>query len=308
MSICIYHPTMGKEIARQVGERFPSMQVSVCTDVSRDPPGREHIEIMIANRFPTGLLSRCSRLRWLHLTGSGFEHVFADDPPAELLVTHSANVPARAVAEFVWMGLLALEKQTLTLHRQQRERQWRLPDARRLAGARMLLVGLGHIGQEIARRARGFEVPVTAVRASGRPSELADAVITPDRIAEVAPDCRYLVLAVPDNPTSRQLIDQRVIAALPAGAIVINIARSSALDVPALVAALRAGHLRGAMLDVHDMEPLPEDSPLWDVPNLLVTPHCAYRFHEEEEEVARTFVANLERFLEQQPLANPCAR
>lgn len=299
---------MGADIAGHIRDRFPSIEVSVCDDVSQDPPERDRIDIMIANRFPPGLLSRCDRLRWLHLTGSGYEHVFADEPPEHLQVTHSANVPARAVAEFVWMGLLALEKEALRLHEQQRARIWRLPDARRLAGARMLLVGLGHIGQEIARRARGFEVRVTAVRASARPSELVDDVIPPTRIAEAARDSRYLVLAVPATTGSRQLIDERVIAALPADAILINIARSTVLDMSALVAALRAGRLRGALLDVHDMEPLPADSPLWEVPRLWITPHCAYRFHEENAEVARTFIDNLERFFNHQPLVNTCMR
>jgi phosphoglycerate dehydrogenase-like enzyme len=114
-----------------------------------------------------------------------------------------------------------------------------------------------------------------------------------EELEAAAAEADHLVLAVPATRETRNLVDERVLAALPAHAAVINVSRASVLDTAALVAALESGRLRGALLDVHDEEPLPPESPLWDVERLWITPHGAYRFPEEEAEIARLFVENL---------------
>lgn len=293
MRICVYHPTMGEAIERAVLAAFPQARVDLVHDVRNDPPQAGEIEALIANTFPPGLLGRLPRLRWLHLTGSGTDHVAAGEPRPDLVVTTSASVPARAVAEFAWMGVLALAKDAVRLTGQQRDRTWRLPDARLVAGSRLVLVGLGRIGAEIAARARAFDVHVTAVTRSAEPRPEADLVLPASMLAAAAAQADHLVVAVPGTPLTRHLVDDQVIASLPSHATLVNVARATVVDLDALVAALRAGRLRGALLDVHHQEPLPADSPLWTVPNLWVTPHGAYRFPEEEEHVARLVVANL---------------
>jgi phosphoglycerate dehydrogenase-like enzyme len=298
MRVCVYHRTMGGEIRREVARECPGVEVELVRDTAADPPGRDGIDVLVANTFPPGLLGRCPRLRWLHLTGAGVDHVPAGRPRPGLIVTHSGDVPARAVAEFVWMGLLALAKDAPRLVAQQRAHQWRLPDSRLLSGSRLALVGLGRIGAEIARRAACFGVTVTAVTRSGRPSSLASQVLPSRRLLEALPLADHLVLAAPATPETRGLVDERALQALRAGATLINVGRASILDVPAVVRALRDGRLRAALLDVHDEEPLPPDSPLWDVENLWITPHGAYRFPEEERDVARLFARNLRALLE----------
>jgi phosphoglycerate dehydrogenase-like enzyme len=298
MRVCVYHRTMGGEIRREVARVWPGVEVQVVTNTADDPPGRDGIDVLVANTFPAGLLGRCRRLRWLHLTGAGVDHVPAGRPAPGLMVTHSGDVPARAVAEFVWMGLLALAKEAPRLVAQQRAREWRLPDARLVSGSHLVLVGLGRIGAEIALRAAGFGVTVTAVTRSGRPSPLASEVLPSGRLLEALPRADHLVLAAPATPATRGMVDERALEALPAGATLINVGRASILDVQAVVRALRAGRLRSALLDVHDEEPLPPGSPLWDVENLWITPHGAYRFPEEERDIARLFTENLTALLQ----------
>lgn len=296
MNVCIYHRTIGAVLARAIEAAHPDVRVRVVADVAHDPPERDRIDVLIANTFPPGLLGRCARLRWLHLTGSGADHVPSGDPRPDLIVTNSAEVPVRAVAEFAWMGVMALAKDAVRLVDQQRARVWRLPDARLLAGSRLAVVGLGRIGSEIARRAAAFEVAVTAVTRSGQPSPLAERVLPAERLHEALAEADHVVLALPATSATEGLFDARAIQALRPGAALVNVGRAATLDVDALVAALREGRLRGALLDVHAQEPLPADSPLWEVPNLWLTPHGAYRFPQEEQEIARLFVMNLSAF------------
>jgi phosphoglycerate dehydrogenase-like enzyme len=304
MRICVYHPTMGAVVAREVARAHPDVELEVASDVTADPPRADEIDALLANTLPDGLLARCPRLRWLHLTGTGVDHLARAEPPSGLLVTNSPDVPARAVAEFVWMGLLALAKDAPCLVARQRERTWRLPDSRLVAGSRLVLVGLGHIGSEIARRAPGFDVRVTAVTRRGLPSPLVEDVRPAEELEAAAAEADHLVLAVPATPDTSNLVDERVLAALPTHATVINVSRASVLDAEALVAALESGRLRGALLDVHDEEPLPPASPLWDVEGLWITPHGAYRFPGEEAEIARLFVENLTALREGRVLRN----
>ena len=307
LRVCVYHPSMGRVIAERLALAHPALDVELVADVGRDPPGLEHIEVLIANTFPPGLLGRARRLRWLHLTGSGTEHVAAGEPHPALLLSTSARVPAVAVAEFAWMGLLAMAKDAVRLVDQQRGHRWRLPDARLVAGSRLVLVGLGRIGSEIARRAAAFDVTVTAVTRSGRASPLAARTLPSAGLAEAAGAADHLVLAVPDTAGTRGLVDAGVLDRLPPHACLVNVGRPGVLDTAARVRRLRTGALRAAMLDVHDLEPLPGDDERWTVPNLWVTPHGAYRFHEEEQRVAEVFAGNLEDFRAGRPLRDGTA-
>jgi phosphoglycerate dehydrogenase-like enzyme len=293
VNVCVYHRTMGDLIAERIRRAYPDVEVSVVRDTSADPPHCDDIDVLIANTVPDGLPARCRRLRWLHLTGTGVDHLAGDGPWPGVVVTTSGRVPAQAVAEFVWMGLLALAKDAIRLVHRQRERRWELPDARLVAGSHLVLVGLGRIGREIAWRAPGFGVRVTAVTERGRPSPLVGAVLPARQLVEAARTADHLVLAVPGLPSTRGLVDAEILDSLPGHATLINVGRADVLDTAALAQRLRTGRLRAALLDVHDIEPLPAGHPLWTVPNLWLTPHGAYRFPQEEARVAGVFLENL---------------
>lgn len=304
MAICIYHTSIGDVLCQEIVNAFPDADVRIVHDTTVDPACVDEIEILVANTFPTGLLKRCRRLRWLHLTGAGVEHVRSGDPRPDLLVTNSAEVPARAVAEFVWMGVLAFAKDAVQLVHQQERCEWKLPNSRLVAGSQMVLVGLGHIGTEVARRAAAFDVRVTAITRRALPSPLVERVLPLEMLHEAVAQADYLVLAVPATPATHRIVNEAIIRALSPAAVLINVARSSILDTDALVGALQEGRFRGALLDVHADEPLPPTSPLWHVPKLWVTPHGAYRFPEEEREIARLFVHNLTNLRQGRDLKN----
>jgi phosphoglycerate dehydrogenase-like enzyme len=301
-TICIYHPTMGSILAEQIRAAHPDVRVDVVSNTAFDPPDPQLIDVLIANTFPAGLLARCSRLRWLHLTGTGTDHVASGSPRPSLQVSTSSRVPAVPVAEFALMGLLVLAKDAVGLVDSHRERRWKMPDARLVAGSSLLLLGLGRIGTEIARRAAGLGVTVTAVTRSGRSSPLVGRTLPAHRLAEAAAQADHLVVAVPSTPQTRQLVDATVLDALPPHGCVINVGRADVVDTAALAQRLRAGRLRAALLDVHAQEPLYHHDELWDVPNLWITPHCAYRFPDEERRVGEVFLENFGDLLAARPL------
>lgn len=301
--ICVLHSRLGAMLGAELARRCSDVDVVVLGSTD-EPPDPQSIDILVANSIPPGLLGRCRRLRWLQLTSTGVDQLAGEALPPGLLVTHAGTVPARAVAEFVWMGVLALAKDVTMLWRQQSTRQWRLPQARLVAGSTLVLVGLGNIGAEIARRAPAFDVRVLAVTRRGRPSPLADEVVTPQHLVRVAGRADHLVLAVPATPQTRGLVSAEVVRALPPGASIVNVARASVLDTDALVDALRSRRLRGALLDVVEDEPLPAGSPLWDVDGLWITPHTAFLYPGEATDLAALTAANLSRLRTGRALQN----
>jgi phosphoglycerate dehydrogenase-like enzyme len=306
MKICVFHSRMGMEIGSALRAALPELDVEVATHTERDPPCASELEVLVANTFPDGMLGRCPKLRWLQLTGAGTEHVPAGAPPAHLLLTHAGDVPARAVAEFAWMGLLALAKDAPTLVRQQHAREWKPPNSRLLAGSTLVIAGLGHIGQQLALRARGFEMRTVAITHSGRASALVDEVRPAAHLPQAVRDASHLVIALPANrsTTAPPLINEAAIRALPPGAVLVNVARAAVLDTGAVVRALQEKRLRAALLDVHEQEPLPASSPLWDVEGLWVTPHGAFRYPQEAADLSRLILDNLSRFRAGMPLRN----
>jgi phosphoglycerate dehydrogenase-like enzyme len=251
------------------------------------------------------------RLRWVHATSAGAgEVVRTADLPAEALkrvtITTSSGVHAIPLAEFAILGLLAVTKELPRFAEDQRARAW--PEVRRplreLDGQTLFLVGLGEIGRETARLAKAFGMRTVGIRRSRRPPpDHVDEVHGPDRLAELAGRADAMVVSLPLTDETAGLIDRATIERLPPGCIFVNIGRGGVVDEPALVEALRERRIAGAVLDVFATEPLPEDSPLWSLPNVLVTPHAVALSARENQRIAELFAANLRRYLDGQPLA-----
>jgi phosphoglycerate dehydrogenase-like enzyme len=251
------------------------------------------------------------RLRWVHATSAGAgEVVRTAELPAESLervvITTSSGVHAVPLAEFAILGLLAIAKDLPRFAEDQRARAWpelRAP-LRELDGQTLFLVGLGEIGRETARLATALGMRTVGIRRSRKPPPThVDEVHGPDRLAELAGRADAMVVSLPLTEETAGMIDRAVIERLPPSCIFVNVGRGGVVDEPALVEALRDGRIAGAVLDVFATEPLPQDSPLWDLPNVLVTPHAVALSARENERIAELFVANLRRYLDGEPLA-----
>ena len=220
--------------------------------------------------------------------------------------TSSVGVHASQLAEWAILGLLYFTKQVPRLHSDARERRWPHYPARELRGQRLLVVGLGHIGREVARSARALGMHVSGVRRRPRESDLeyVDELVAMEDLAEAVTRADSVVLALPGTPATKGLFTAELVDAIPDGGILVNVGRGNTLDEAALTAALAAGRLTGAALDVFETEPLPDASPLWEMDNVLVSPHTAALSTRENERIVDLLVENLRRFQQGRPLLN----
>jgi glyoxylate/hydroxypyruvate reductase len=248
--------------------------------------------------------------RWIHATSAGAGEVvrrakLAPEALERVAVTTSSGVHAVPLAEFALLGMLALAKELPRLLEDQRARSW--PEVyrpvRELHGQTLFLVGLGEIGREVARLAKALGMRTVGFRRTqGPPPDGVDEVHGPERLRELAPDADTMVVSLPLTEQTAGLIDQATIDRLPAHCIFVNVGRGGVVDEPALTVALASRRIAGAALDVFATEPLPPDSPLWSLPNVLVTPHAAALSAKENERIVELFVANLRRYLDGEPL------
>lgn len=213
---------------------------------------------------------------WIHLLSAGAERLLAMDLPFERLrVSTSSGVHAATIGEYVLGGVLYLAKSFGTYAAQQRERRWQRTATGEIEGRTMAIVGLGAIGEGIAVRARAFGMRVIGTKRSPERVEGVDEVFAPDRLHEVLAQADAVAVAVPLTPATRGLIDADAFAAMKPDAVFVNVARGAVVDEAALVEAVRERRIAGAVLDVFETEPLPEDSPLWGLDNVLITPHVS---------------------------------
>jgi glyoxylate/hydroxypyruvate reductase A len=254
------------------------------------------------------LPERAPRLRWLQATSAGIGEFLAKTGLAEtdIVFTTAAGVHATALAEFVILGLLYLTKEVSCLHRRQSERHWERYTARALAGQRALVVGLGEVGRETARVLDALGVEVWGLRRSedAAPAAGVRRLVRRTELCAALEQVDALVLVCPLTPETRRLIGSEELASLGPSGMLVNVARGAVVDEEELVRALREGRLRGAVLDVFEREPLPPESPLWEFPNVLVSPHSASTVGGENRRIVDIFTENLWRYLEGEPLRN----
>lgn len=251
-------------------------------------------------------------VRWIQATSAGIGQLvrrldYARRMPRTVFTTAS-GVHARPLAEFVLMSMLAHVRGLLPTVHAQRAHHWERFAGSDLEGRTVVVVGYGRVGREVGRMARAFGMAVVGVRS--RPggddptSVHADEVHGIAALASLLPRAEFLVLAAPHTHDTEGMIGAAELAALPAGAALVNIGRGALVDEPALVASLAAGHLGGAYLDVFETEPLPSDSPLWDMPNVLVSPHSGSTSDRENGRITDLFCENLRRWQAGEPLLN----
>jgi len=244
-------------------------------------------------------LAEAPHVRWVQTTSAGVGQMVAKLGLADsdLLVTTARGVHAEALAEFVFLALLMRSKDLLRLQRDQRAHRWERYCGGELAGQTLAIIGAGRIGAQTARIGRAFGMRVIGTLANPSPARAAelglDAVHGQDQLHTVLAAADAVVLSTPHTAATERMIDAAALAAMKPGATLINIARGLVVDEPAMIAALRSGRLGFAALDVAMVEPLPADSPLWDMENVLISPHSASTAPSENRKIADIFIHNL---------------
>ena len=253
-----------------------------------------------------------ARLRWIHTGAAGVASLLHPEVGERgITLTNSAGIHGPAIAETVIGMILHFGRGIDHAVRAQQRREWSAAVFERsdagvqeIEGATLGIIGYGGVGREVARRAAALGMRVLAARRHPRPDDVALILTGDDALDRVLAESDVVVLALPSTAATRGMIGARELGIMRAGAVLVNVARGDIVDTDALIAALRAHRLRGAALDVFAVEPLPPDSPLWSLDNVLITPHVSgttSRFWERE---AALLLDNLERYLAGTPLRN----
>ena len=238
------------------------------------------------------------RLKWVQALGSGVDGI-TDQPslPSGVIVTNIRGIHGAPVAEAALAAMLALARDLPRALRAQRKHAWERAPARTLDGKTVVIVGVGLISEALAPRCKALGMQVVGVSSTPRDIPGFDRILLRDALLEGVAEADHLVLLAPHTPETHHMIDARVIATMKPTSFLINLARGGVVDETALVDALRRGRIAGAALDVFTTEPLPSDNPLWDMDNVIITPHLGGFFDEYPDYALPVIEHNLRSYL-----------
>ncbi len=295
--------------------RFPALTFVGADDAETLRREAADADVFYGWRFPPELVPHAPRLRWIQSASAGVEDNLSPELRERgILLTNGAGIAAGGIAEHVLALLLGFCRNLPAAARLQRERRWDRPavmagdgaSIREFAGSRVAVLGLGPIGRAVAERSVALGAVVRGMRRHppGVPTPPYDAVVGPEGLGALLAWAEFIVVALPHTAETTGMIGARELARMRPDACLVNVARGAVVDEDALVEALERGAIAGAGLDVFEAEPLPPSSPLWGLPNVVVTPHVAGATPRYLERALALFIDNLERFLARQPLEN----
>ncbi|MGL4952966.1 MAG: NAD(P)-dependent oxidoreductase [Culicoidibacterales bacterium] len=283
--------TLGVEVTQLVATELETARV-------------DQYEIVVGQMDKSVDFSRFTNLKLWQLTSMGYDRMpLSELTQRRILVYHNRNAYTIPVAEMVITYILMLQKSMIQFHKQQQLHQYKsILSLQELATQRVLVVGTGQIGTEIARKLQVFDCEVIGANRLGLMKHYFDRCIRMDEVDEFLDKIDILILALPANTQTEQRLNIERLSLLKQEAIIINIGRGSLIDEAALVAMLEHGKLAGAALDVFVEEPLPDHSPLWDLPNVLVTPHNAFASVANQERTFNNIFETVAAYIKNKPL------
>ncbi len=308
----LVHASDPERIPAMIRARHPEARLTVCTTydgmaaaVAQARPDIAYTMVFERRSYPREALFAAPSLKWVHVAGAGINHLVPWDN-GRVTVTNVGGVQDDSMAQFAMARLIAIACNFFTYHDQQKQHVWEEHDCLRSTGGVLTVIGLGKIGQACARLGRTLGMTVYGVRARPQPCEGVEKVVAPADMHEVLALSDWVIIVTPLTEQTRGLVDAAAFAAMKPGVIIHTVARGHVMDEDALVAALRSGHVRAGSIDVFAEEPLPASSPLWDVPNLHITPHVGgmVTLADYDRLGTELFLDNLDRHLAGQPLLN----
>ena len=281
----VYHPRIGREIVEAMRAADAPGTLVACTTQAEMDAAIGAADVLMATHCGLDAVVAAPRLAWIQSLASGVEDWMLPPGPPRCPITRMTGIYEHYMAEYVLGYLLERTQEMARVRAAQQARAWDVFEKASLAGSTIGIAGTGHVGAAVARCAAVFGMRVhglcRAPAAREHDAAFERVFAAGDLLAFLA-DLDVLVLALPMTPTTRAILDERALAALPTRAVVVNIARGGLIDEPALERALARGALAGAVLDTFVTEPLPPESPLWSLPNVTVTPHNSGAVHAHE--------------------------
>ncbi len=315
--ICVWHPFTlwipPANVALHLRKLWPEMNVVHRPTYDYLAEELPDTDIFVGWALRPEQFRHARKLKWIHSTAAGVAQLmYPELRESGVVVTNASGIHTIPMAEHILGMLLALARQFPSAFRHQMERRWAQQEIwdqplrpRELMGQVLLVVGFGAVARELARRLRPLGMKIWAVTRSGKGDRrLADRILPASQLEEVLSEADFIVLAAPETPETYHLIGPRQLQAMKPTAFLINVARGSLVDEAALLEMLRRRAIAGAALDVTEQEPLPPDSPLWELDNIFITPHISAVSESLWDRQTKLLVKNLQRWFSGRILLN----
>ena len=297
---------------RKLDEAGPGVALKIAKKADELGAALEHARVLYSwtgsRTEIKHVLERSPRLEWIHSRSAGLDSfLFPELIASDIPLTNGSGVFSQSLGEFVITGALYFAKDIPRMVRSKAERRWDVFELFELSQQTMGIVGHGDIGRAAARRAKALGMRVLALRRSTAPrpgDEDVDRVFATSELHEMLPLCDYVVASAPLTPETKHLIGTAEFNLMKRSAVVMNVGRGPVIDETALTEALRTGRIHGAALDVFEVEPLPPDSPLWAMENVLISAHTADHTKTWLNDAVMFFLEQLGRWRKGEPLMN----
>lgn len=290
--VLIYDPEC-EMYERIISKQLPDLEIFSASDPVVASEGIQNVEIILSWKIPDDLLKRAKNLRWFASTGAGNEHLVNNPQLSEAVILTKPTCYGEMMSEYVFTYILYFS-QNLNKHLDNQKRKiWGRRKPMRLNGKIMGIIGLGSIGKEIAKQGKLFGMSMLGVKRNPESVENVDRVFGPQDLNEMIPQVDYLVAVLPLTSETYHMLGEREFSLMKTGSIFLNIGRGKTVDEKALIRMLKRGEMR-AVLDVFEIEPLPAESELWGMENVIITPHTSGMT--PIEEVCEEFIVNYMRW------------
>jgi phosphoglycerate dehydrogenase-like enzyme len=283
------------------GFGFDDLELIVCNSIEKVKKQAKYCNMILGEPTRIVPILECTKkLQWIQSTFAGVEALLGPGKRTDYVLTGVKGVFGPLMSEYVFTYILAIERHFLEIYTNQQKKEWKKIGYKRFQDRLIGICGLGSVGLSIAQTARHFGMKVWGFKRSYEEVTGIDRIFTPSDFKKFLSQPDYIVITLPSTPETLYLIDDDTIRAMKNSAVLINIGRGSVVSENALVQALEKGLIRGAVLDVFEEEPLPVESRLWSLPNVMITPHNSGLSFPED--IVKIFAENYRRFVDKKPL------
>ena len=287
-----------EDYRKALAPKFPEVVFHAATKEEEVGKFIEEADAIFTFRLSDELLKRASKLKWIHAGTTGVDYIVnLPSLRKEIIITSTRGIHGPQVSEMAFLLMLALNRNLPEVTRNQDKGEWVRWPGKLLWKKKVAILGVGIIGEEIAKKSKAFGMEVFGIDIVRRKLECIDHFYGPEDIVTVAREVDYLVIVAPNTPQTEKLVGPKVLSAMKPTAFLLNLGRGELVDEEALVEVLKSGKIAGAGLDTYWQEPLPKGHPFWGMKNVIVSPHVAGMSDIYVEQALSIFEENLRRFV-----------
>jgi D-2-hydroxyacid dehydrogenase (NADP+) len=287
-----------EEYKKALSPKFPEVVIHAAAQEAEVGKFIEQTDILMTIRISDDLIKKASKLKWIHAITTGVDYlVNLPSLRKEVILTSTRGIHGPQVSEMAFLLMLALNRNFPEVVRNQDKSVWERWQGKLLWKKKVGILGVGVIGEEIARKAKAFGMEVFGIDIIKRKLDCIDVFYGPEDMVKVAKEVDYLVIVAPNTPETEKIVDTKVLSAMKPTAFLLNLGRGELVDEEALIRALKSGKIAGAGLDTYLQEPLPKGHPFWGMKNVIVSPHVAGMSDIYVEQALTIFEENLRRFI-----------